>query len=288
MPLTPDQQAELARLEAAYTTSIGEVGGPAVELIDDIDRLRRLRDLPFDPDEVRRRLQAEFPVFHAANHRIALWSLLHVALLVRAEHGDAVFVAVEETDQDRSGRLVFDSVLDAHGDCLDEDGASADDDDLRTALSYLDRSNRGVWEALAVEDGFGRNLRLDIGRIVETVSPVGIACSYPATFALADDEELLEVAFSYGVTGTSDWGAGVWYFAVRDTVTDVAAAMRAAVADYLAQPDANPNGYAFNWGDAVDEVPDDVWARHGLRPLDIPVGRSLDVDHDETFAEGDE
>lgn len=282
MPLTPEEQTELHRLETAFD----HAGGRGPDLADDIDRLRRLRDLPQHPDEIRRRLQAEFAVYHAANNRIALWALFHIGLLVRAEHAEAAFVAVEETDQDSSGRLVLDSVLDAVGDCLDGDGpASADDDDLRTALSYLDRSNRGAWECFALEDEFGGNVRLDIGRILDTLTPSGVEGAHPETPALAHDEELLEVGFSYGLTGTSDWGAGAWYFAVREAVTDVEAALRAAVAEYLAMPEANPNGYAFNWGDALGEVPLEVWARHGVRPVELPVSRWLDVDHDETFTD---
>lgn len=241
------------------------------------------------PEEVHRRLVAEFPVYRAANARIALWAVLYVALRARAADERAAFVAVDESDQDTSGALVACAVLDADGVTLpDASEAVTEDDDVGDALLCLDTSNRPTWGDYAVDDGSGRNVRLDIGRVLEEVAVGAVYAAHPPIWPLAEGEEVLEVAFSTGLTGTKDWGAGAWYFALDASVADAEAALRAAVAEYLAGPDANPNGYAFNWGDAIDEVPDDVWARQGLRPLDLPVARYLDVDHDETFAEAEE
>ena len=281
MPLIPEESARLAELEAVFEAA----GGRGVEVADELDALRRLRDLPFRPEDVRRRLVAEFPVYTAVNARIGLWSLLHAAVLVRAQHAEAAFILVD-ADRGHRGLLAL-AVLDEEGSPLDEAAALVDDDDLGDALSSLDTSNRGSWGAFVIE-GWSGQARLDLERILAAVTPSHVFGAHPPVWPLAENEEVLEVGFSYGLTGTKDWGAGAWHFAVDASVADAEAALRAAVAEYLATPGSNPNRYPFNWGDAADEVPDEVWARHGLRPLDIPAARSVDVDHDETFWDPDE
>lgn len=60
---------------------------------------------------------------------------------------------------------------------------------------------------------------------------------------------------------------------------DVEAALRAAVADYAAsEPDdlhevLQQTNFAFNWGDALAEIPAAIFARHGLLVRDerLPV-----------------
>jgi hypothetical protein len=83
---------------------------------------------------------------------------------------------------------------------------------------------------------------------------------------------------------------GVWYFAYAAADEGPEAALRAAVAEYLALPDSNPNrDRTFNWGDALEEVPDAVWARHGLRPLPpLPTALQVVVDHDEVLVDNNE
>lgn len=279
MPLTPEERDELERLEHAFEAA----GGRGVGLAEDIDSLRRLRDLPHRPEAVRRRLVAEFRVYRAANARIALWALLHAALLARAADDRAAFIAVEETDQDHSGSLVGVDLLDADGAPLGVSEAVLDDDLVRDALNCLDTGNRSTWGEFASDDGTGRHVRLDIARILEAVVPERVFLSHPEVFALAEGEQVLEVGYSWGLTGTDDWGTGAWYFAVEHDVADPDSALRAAVADHLANSGANQDGRTFNWGDAVGEVPAETWARHGLRMLPVHAGRSLDVDHDETL-----
>lgn len=280
MPLTPDEQQRLDLLEDEFAAA----GGRGVDLAEDIDTLRRLRDLPYRPDAIRRRLVAEFPVYRAVNARVALWAALHLALLARAADAQAAFVSVEETDEDLSGSLVGHQVLDAQGSPLDASDDILDTDEARDALNCLDTSNRGTWGEFAADDGSGRDVRLDLARILAAVAPERVFIAHPVVLPLAEDEQLLEVGYSWGLTGSRDWGAGAWYFAVDADVADPAAALRSAVADHLDRPDANPDGHAFNWGDAVVDVAPETWARHGLRPLPLPAGRSVDVDHDETFA----
>lgn len=82
----------------------------------------------------------------------------------------------------------------------------------------------------------------------------------------------------------SEQAAYVNVFRVATAVTDPEAAMRAAVADFLATPEGmqaiRDSAYDFNWGDAVTEVPDEFWQRHGLRLLSTP-RRVVRVDQDE-------
>jgi hypothetical protein len=279
LPLTPEERDELERLEHAFEAAAGR----GVDLAEDIDALRRLRDLPHRPEAVRRRLVAEFRIYRAANARIALWALLHAALLARAADERATFIAVEETDQDHSGSLVGVDLLDADGVAVEVSETMLDDDLARDALICLDTSNRSTWGEFASDDETGRHVRLDIARILQAVVPERVFVSHPEVFPLAEGEELLEVGYSWGLTGTEDWGTGAWYFAVDRDVADADSALRAAVVDHLATPGANPDGLAFNWGDAVGEVPAETWARYGLRMLPVHGCRSVDVDHDETF-----
>lgn len=94
--------------------------------------------------------------------------------------------------------------------------------------------------------------------------------------------------------GRIDWTSrydrpqsGCWWFAVAPGVACLEAAAREAVATHLK---ANPNheAYAINWGDAWGCVADEVWAAHGLRPLDMYVDDDrlrATVDYDEELNE---
>jgi hypothetical protein len=89
----------------------------------------------------------------------------------------------------------------------------------------------------------------------------------------------------YGEFHHDDKDGGVWWFAVRPDVKNFEGAVRGAVADFLA---ANPNtsGHPFNWGDAIDNVPDEFWRGHGLRSLDNPLPDfQFTVNHDEQLDE---
>lgn len=111
-------------------------------------------------------------------------------------------------------------------------------------------------------------------------------------FALAADERLVEVGWAYGLAGDDppdDSGSGAWYFAAKKRVQDVEGALRAAIRDYLAKPGSNPNRVAFNWGDALNELDAEDWAKHGLRPLALPRPEvHVHVDHDEVFWDPDD
>ena len=96
-------------------------------------------------------------------------------------------------------------------------------------------------------------------------------------------EQLVEVGWAYGMACARDSDAGAWFFAAKDDVDNIEDAMRAAIADHLKKPDANPNKVAFNWGDAMNELTEEDWAKHGLRFLSLPPHRHINVDHDETF-----
>ncbi|MCL4413425.1 MAG: hypothetical protein M1522_01550 [Actinobacteria bacterium] len=112
-----------------------------------------------------------------------------------------------------------------------------------------------------------------------TEGPVAVA-------HLASDETLVEVGWSYGLTADREWRAGAWLFAARaGAVNDPEGALRAAIADHLGRAGSNPNRYPFNWGDAIDEINDGCWARHGLRSIRLGARTHISVDHDETFAE---
>lgn len=59
------------------------------------------------------------------------------------------------------------------------------------------------------------------------------------------------------------------YFLVDRSVEIPEQAMRAAVAEFLASADGEESIEEtmgdFNWGDAIEYVPDDIWSKHGIR-----------------------
>ena len=64
-------------------------------------------------------------------------------------------------------------------------------------------------------------------------------------------------------------------------------AMRRAVREYLKTPQGKAyaawilGAGSFNWGDAINEVPADIWERHGLRLLPSLYSTTITVEHDE-------
>ena len=79
-----------------------------------------------------------------------------------------------------------------------------------------------------------------------------------------------------------DGVAGEWLFLMHDDVPDFETAVRAAVAEWLAT-EGWAEQYGPNWGDAIECVPVEVWLKHGLSPLQLDVGASFVVDHDDCF-----
>lgn len=67
-------------------------------------------------------------------------------------------------------------------------------------------------------------------------------------------------------------------------------ALRGAVREYLETPQGERYLQSirgnFNWGDALERVPPQVWERHGLRPLEARrVDDVITVEHDEIIAD---
>jgi hypothetical protein len=85
------------------------------------------------------------------------------------------------------------------------------------------------------------------------------------------DEYLGRLGWMYGLPGHPDSGAGALYFAVKESVSDFEAALRRAVAGFLARR-AEPfdEALGFDWGDVLEELEEDDWAKEGLRPLPVP------------------
>jgi hypothetical protein len=82
-------------------------------------------------------------------------------------------------------------------------------------------------------------------------------------------------------------------FALRDDIREPEQPLRRAVSEFVNSGTAEAlkaisraNGH-FNWGDAMSAVPRELFARHGLTPLDQS---SIDifVDHDETLYDSED
>lgn len=65
-------------------------------------------------------------------------------------------------------------------------------------------------------------------------------------------------------------------------------AMRDAVQEYLETSEAKKileyNNYDFNWGDAILNLPDEIWNKHGLHPIKNNAVITVNVNHDENMA----
>lgn len=64
-------------------------------------------------------------------------------------------------------------------------------------------------------------------------------------------------------------------------------ALRAAVQEFLNTPAGRKadeeTSQDFNWGDSIQDVPDRIWRKHGLTPIEAQAGTAVLVDHDEVF-----
>lgn len=86
---------------------------------------------------------------------------------------------------------------------------------------------------------------------------------------------------------TKDWKIGVENFWVDEDVEDPERALREAVQNFLKSGTEAAReaisyscGY-FNWGDVMSSVPDELFARHGLRKMSGCEAVDVNVEHDE-------
>lgn len=101
---------------------------------------------------------------------------------------------------------------------------------------------------------------------------------------LKEDELLVQINWSYGLTGAKEWSAGFFWLAMKETINaeTVEYTIRRVIKEwYATNPSADTN-YP-NWGDAMQEVSDEHWEKHGFRVLVKPTASAcFCVDHDET------
>lgn len=139
-------------------------------------------------ETVLRRLEDEAEVYRAVSRRITLLSLLTMAHLTRAAFGErAAFVELEESDQHGGGMWAM-SVVDAEGTGLapldvEPGGVEWEDevsrwnveveweDEVAAPASNL-QPHDDTWKSFAVDDGTGRNIRLDIDQILSELREV--------------------------------------------------------------------------------------------------------------------
>lgn len=91
------------------------------------------------------------------------------------------------------------------------------------------------------------------------------------------------------IEGFDEPEVGVWLFRRSCPLEEIEANLRRAVQEFV-KTEAGilvaTNNYAFNWGDAVDHIPEEWWNRYGLSfPEQRSVGFRIQVDHDESFVE---
>ncbi|MEW6770125.1 MAG: hypothetical protein AB1330_01850 [Bacillota bacterium] len=74
---------------------------------------------------------------------------------------------------------------------------------------------------------------------------------------------------------------------VPDT-REIERSMRDAVAEYLATPEGKEYNksirYDFNWGDAIQEIPDSIWEKFNLRLLPFTKTAEICVNQDELLS----
>lgn len=74
---------------------------------------------------------------------------------------------------------------------------------------------------------------------------------------------------------------------VDDSIKDAETAIRTAIKEFLSTPDGMDamvdSCDDFNWGDAIMYVPDEIWAKHGLRIIPEPMYVSIYVSQDEVL-----
>lgn len=84
-----------------------------------------------------------------------------------------------------------------------------------------------------------------------------------------------------------DWKIWIENFWLEEGVENPEKALREAIQDFLksgTEASEAALSYAcdcFNWGDAMSFVPDEVFARHGLRKISDYGAVDINVEHDE-------
>jgi hypothetical protein len=85
-----------------------------------------------------------------------------------------------------------------------------------------------------------------------------------------------------------------WYldtFEVEDSILNVEASLREAVKEFLGTEEGieavKQTMADFNWGDAIQMVPDEIWNKHGIYRANSVV-EDIVVNQDETLCTGDE
>ena len=103
-------------------------------------------------------------------------------------------------------------------------------------------------------------------------------------FNLKPNERLFRLNWSYGLPGSSDGGAGSFWFAVTKAVPEGQEfdCLLHTIRDYYKNvpggQEERARGHDPNWGDAVTDVD---FTGSGFRLLDEPICPSRNVDHDE-------
>lgn len=86
---------------------------------------------------------------------------------------------------------------------------------------------------------------------------------------------------------SKDWKIWVENFCLEDSVEDPERALREAIKDFLksgTEAAKEAISYAsgcFNWGDVMSTVPNEFFARHGLRKMSACEAVDVNVEHDE-------
>lgn len=94
--------------------------------------------------------------------------------------------------------------------------------------------------------------------------------------------ELASISYCTPGLRLSDGVAGAFLFLVREGTGNFESAVRGAVQAWR-ESVTWAEHYGPNWGDAIEHIPRDHWAAHGLSPVSLPVQHRFAVDHDETF-----
>ena len=80
-------------------------------------------------------------------------------------------------------------------------------------------------------------------------------------------------------------------FEVDDSILYVEDALREAVKEFLGTDQGieavKETMGDFNWGDAINMVPDEIWNKHGIYPVSSGI-EDIVVNQDETLCTGDE
>lgn len=88
--------------------------------------------------------------------------------------------------------------------------------------------------------------------------------------------------------GGDDLEVGAWFVRHECPHYDVEANLRKAIDEYLSTDEGQAQiaGSVFNWGDAVNDVPAEIWQKYGITSIDdIESNGEIQVEHDEDLGE---